>query len=77
MSEVKREMGKVERGGSIKELKEYTLMEGELYRRLPGGNLSRCINKKEGKLKLKELHSQVCGVAEKLSLYEKMQCMGY
>ena len=39
-------------GGSIKELKEYALIEGELYRRLPGGILSRCINEKEGKLRL-------------------------
>ena len=38
--------------GSIKELKEYALIEGELYRRLPGGILSRCINEKEGKLRL-------------------------
>ena len=44
-------------GGSIKKLKEYTLIEGELYRRLPEGILSRCINKKEGKLRLKKLHT--------------------
>ena len=36
-------------GGIIKELKEYALIEGELYRRLPGGILSKCINGKEGK----------------------------
>ena len=64
-------------GGSIKELKVYTLIEGELYRRLPGGILSRCINEKEGKLKLEELHSQVCRVTEKISLYRRMQHMGY
>ena len=39
-------------GGGIKELKEYALIEGELYKRLPEGILSRCINKKEGKLRL-------------------------
>ncbi|XP_075670033.1 uncharacterized protein LOC142639781 [Castanea sativa] len=63
--------------GSIKELKDYTLIEGELYRRLPGGILSRCINEKEGRMRLEELHSQICGVAEKISLYRRMQCMGY
>ena len=44
-------------GGSIKELRDYTLIEGELYRRLLVGILSRCINEKEGKLRLEELHS--------------------
>ena len=63
--------------GSIKELKDYTLIEGELYKRLPGGILSRCINEKEGKLRLEELHNQVCGDAEKISLYKRMQRIGY
>ena len=36
-------------GGSIKELKDYTLIERELYRRLPGGILSKCISEKEAK----------------------------
>ena len=76
-NEIKREMGKLERRGTVKELKDYTLIKGELYRRLPRGILSRCINEKEGKLKLEELHSQVCGVTEKISLYRRMQCMGY
>ena len=44
-------------GGSIKELRDYTLIEGELYKRLPEGILSRCNNEKEGKLRLEELHS--------------------
>ena len=44
-------------GGSIKELKDYILIEGELYRRLLGGILSRCISEKKGKLRLEELHS--------------------
>ena len=36
-----------------------------------------CINEKEGKLRLEELHNQVCGIAEKISLYRRMQHMGY
>ena len=75
--EIKKEIGKLEHSESIKELKDYTLIEGELYRRLPGGILSRCINEKEGELKLEELHSQVCRVVEKISLYRRMQRMGY
>ena len=56
---------------------DYTQIEGELYRKLPGGILSRCITEKEGKLKLEELHTQACGVAKKVSLYRRMQRMGY
>ena len=64
-------------GRRIKELKEYALIEGELYRRLLGRILSRCINEKEGKLRLEKLHTQVCGIIEKISLYRRMQCMRY
>lgn len=65
-------MKKSGHGGSIKELKDYILIEGELYRRLPGGILSRCINEKEGKLRLEELHSHIYGIAEKINLYRRM-----
>ena len=67
----------MEHGGSIKELKDYTLIEGELYWRLHGEILSRCINEKEGKLRLVKLHSQVCGIAKKIGLYRRMQRIGY
>ena len=71
-SAIKREMGKLEHGGSIKELKDYILIKGELYRRLPKRILSRCISEKEGKLKLEELHNQTYGNIEKVSLYKRM-----
>ena len=45
-NEVKGKMKKSGHEGSIKELKDYTLIEGELYRRLPRDILSRYINKK-------------------------------
>ena len=35
-SEVKEKMKKAGPGGNIKELKDYTQIEGKLYRRLPG-----------------------------------------
>ena len=70
-------MKKVGPKGNIKELMDYTQIERELYRRLPGGILSKCITEKEGKLKLEELHTQACGVVEKVSLYRRMQRMGY
>ena len=55
--EVKWKIGKLGLEGSIKELKDYTLIEGKLYKRLFEGILSICINEKEGKLRLEELHS--------------------
>ena len=76
-SEVKEKMKEAGPGGSIRELRDYTLIEGELYRRLPGGILSKCINEKEGKLRLEELHTQAYGIIEKISLYRRMQRMGY
>ena len=76
-SEVEKKIKEIGYRGSIKELRDYTLIKGELYRRLPRGILSQCINEKEGKLRLEELHSQTCGVIEKISLYRRMQHMGY
>ena len=76
-SEVEKKIKEIGYRGSIKELRDYTLIKGELYRRLPRGILSQCINEKEGKLRLEELHSQTCGVTEKISLYRRMQHMGY
>ena len=59
-------------GTWIKKLKDYTLIDVELYRRLPRGILSRCISEKEGKLKLEELHNQTYRVIEKFSLYRRI-----
>ena len=76
-SEIKEKMKEAGPRRSIKELRDYTLIEGELYMRLPGGILSKCINEKEGKLKLEELNPQAYGITEKISLYRRMQHMGY
>ena len=76
-SEIEEKMKEARPERSIKELRDYTLIEGELYRRLPGGILSKCINEKEGKLRLEELHTQACGIAEKINLYRRMQRTGY
>ena len=76
-NKVKEKIKEARHGGSIKELRDYTLIEGELYRRLSGRILSRCIKEKERKLRLEKLHNQVCGVVEKISLYRRMQRMGF
>ena len=42
----------------LKTLKDYTLVKGELYRRMLGGILSRCVGQEEAQRKLKEVHSR-------------------
>ena len=45
----------------LREIKDYTLISEDLYRRLPGGVLARCINMEEAKKKLLEVHEKTCG----------------
>jgi len=56
----------------LKTLKDYTLMKGELYRRMPGGILSRCVREEETQRKLKEVHGRTYRFCGKISLYRKL-----
>ena len=56
----------------LKTLKDCTLMKGELYHRMPGGILSRCVGEEETQRKLKEVHGRTCGFCGKISLYRKL-----
>ena len=67
----------------LKALKDYALVRGELYRRMPGRVLSRCVGQKEARRKLKEVHDKTCGCCREVNLYCKLQkasfywpCMG-
>ena len=40
----------------LKILKDYALVKEELYRKMPGGILSRCMGQEEAQRKLKEIH---------------------
>ena len=40
---IKEKVEKLEHRGSVKDLKNYTMIERELYRRLLGRILSRCV----------------------------------
>uniref|UniRef100_A0A2N9FKV6 Integrase catalytic domain-containing protein n=1 Tax=Fagus sylvatica TaxID=28930 RepID=A0A2N9FKV6_FAGSY len=44
----------------LKVLKDYVLIVGDLYRRLPGGVLARCVNLQEAAKKLIEVHEKCC-----------------
>ena len=61
----------------LREIKDYTLISEDLYRRLPGGVLARCINMEEAKKKLLEVHEKTCGDGRATSLYRKLQRLGY
>jgi len=53
----------------LKTLKDFILMKGELYHKMSGGILSRCIGHGKAQRKLKEVHSRTCGFCSEISLY--------
>ena len=55
---IKEALMKEKKMTDLKTLKEYTLVKGELYRRMLGGILSRCVGQEEAQRKLKEVHSR-------------------
>nr|XP_023926184.1 uncharacterized protein LOC112037580 [Quercus suber] len=61
----------------LKALKDYALVKGELYRRMPYGVLTRCIKLEEAQKKLKEVHDKTCGSYEEVSLYRRLQRAGF
>ena len=61
----------------LKALKDYALVKGELYRRMPRGILSRCVGQEEAQRKLREVHDRTCGFYKEVSLYRKFQRAGF
>lgn len=61
----------------LKTVKDYVLMNGELYRRMPGGILSRCKGYEETQRKLEEVHNKTCGFCGEVSLYRRLQRAGF
>ena len=60
----------------LKVLKDYVLVRGELYRRMLGRVLFRCVGQEEGQRKLKEVHDKTCGSCGEVSLYRIFQRAG-
>ena len=56
----------------LKKLKDYVLMKGELYRRMLGGILSRCVEHEKAQRKLKEVYGKTCGFYGEINLYRKL-----
>ena len=61
----------------LKILKDYVLIAGDLYRRLPRGVLERCVNLKEAARKLTKVHEKSCEFKDGVSLYRRLQRLGY
>ena len=61
----------------LREIKDYTLISGDLYRRLPRGVLARCISMEKAKEKLLEVHEKTCGDRGVISLYRRLQRLGH
>uniref|UniRef100_A0A2N9H1D0 Integrase catalytic domain-containing protein n=1 Tax=Fagus sylvatica TaxID=28930 RepID=A0A2N9H1D0_FAGSY len=61
----------------LKVLKDYVLIAGDLYRRLPGGVLARCVSLQEAAKKLTEVHERCCELRDGVSLYRRLQRLGY
>ena len=49
----------------LKILKDYALVKEELYRRMPGGILSRCVGQEEAQRKLRKYPTRPVGPAGK------------
>ncbi|XP_030939641.1 uncharacterized protein LOC115964480 [Quercus lobata] len=56
----------------LKILKDYALVKEELYRRMPGGVLSRCVGQEKAQRKLKEIHDKTYGSCGEVSLYRRL-----
>uniref|UniRef100_A0A2N9F0U3 Uncharacterized protein n=1 Tax=Fagus sylvatica TaxID=28930 RepID=A0A2N9F0U3_FAGSY len=61
----------------LRGIKDYTLISGDLYQRLPGGVLAQCISMQEARKKLLEVHEKTCGDEGAISLYRRLQRLGY
>ena len=61
----------------LKVLKDYALVRGELYCRMLGGVLSRCVGQEEAQRKLKEVHDKTCRFCEEVNLYRRLQRAGF
>ena len=68
---------KGEDAAELKILKDYALVREELYCRMPGGVLSRCVGQEEARRKLKEVHNKTCGSCGEVNLYRKLQKAGF
>ncbi|XP_026458895.1 uncharacterized protein LOC113359488 [Papaver somniferum] len=61
----------------LKDLKNFFLLHGALYHRIPDASLSWCLGDEEEKEKLESVHQEVCGQTLVITLYRRLQRLGY
>ena len=71
---IKEALAKEEDMVKLKALKDYTLVRGELYHRMVGGVLSRCVGAGRGP---KEVHDKTYGFCREVNLYRRLQRAGF
>ena len=60
-----------------KQLLDYTLVAGELYKRLPRRVLAKCVNLEEAAKRLSEVHERTYRAENEIPLYRHLQRLGY
>ena len=63
---------KEEDATELKVLKDYTLVRGDLYCRMLGKVLSRCVRQEETQRKLNEVHDKTYGSYREVNLYYRL-----
>ena len=71
-SSIKEALLSLDEKDHLKMLKDYALMAGKLYKKLPGGVLARCLSPGESTKRLKEVHEKSCGLSGFVSLYRRL-----
>ena len=61
----------------LKMMEDYTLVRRELYLRMPGEVLSKCVRQEEAQRKLKEVHDKTCRSCGEVNLYHRLQKAGF
>ena len=64
---------KEEDAAELRVLKDYALVGGKFYCRMPCGVLSKCVGQEEAQRKLKEVYDKTCRSCREINLYCRLQ----
>ncbi|XP_026399787.1 uncharacterized protein LOC113295675 [Papaver somniferum] len=62
---------------SLKTLQIFFMLHGVFYHRNPDGSLSRCLRDEEAQLQLNRIHNEICGQTLVVTLYRRLQRLGF
>ncbi|XP_026398852.1 uncharacterized protein LOC113294688 [Papaver somniferum] len=61
----------------LKTLQSFFMLHGVLYHRNPDESLSRCLGDEEAQLQLNRIHNEACGQTLVVTLYRRLQRLGF